>query len=81
MFRLKKLQPPFGSANNPLVEASYSEGLITVVDGFCEVQLPETRDRLLKLGYEAVEDTIESGDGGDDGEGHANKKRGSGRRR
>lgn len=52
MFRLRKVYPPFGSVDNPLVESSYSEGLITVVDGLCEVQLPETRERLLKLGYE-----------------------------
>ena len=51
MFRLRKLHPPFGSRESPLTEASYAEGEIRVVDGFCEVQLPETRDRLLKLGY------------------------------
>jgi hypothetical protein len=51
VFRLKKLHPPFGSRDNPFIEASYSEGMIRVVDGSCEVELPETRERLLKLGY------------------------------
>ena len=51
MFKLKKLHPPFGSQDNPFIEASYSEGAIPVVDGLCEVRLPETRDRMLKTGY------------------------------
>lgn len=51
MFKLKKLHAPFGSEDNPLLEASYAEGEIRVVGGLCEVRLPETRDRLLKLGY------------------------------
>ena len=55
MFNLKKIHPPLGSADNPIIEASYSEGEIRVVDGLCKVRLPETRDRLLKIGYsEAV---------------------------
>lgn len=55
MFKLKKLHPPFGSSESPIIEASYGEGVIEVVNGLCEVRLPETRDRLLKLGYsEAV---------------------------
>lgn len=54
MFRLKKLHPPFGSPDNPVIEASYSEGEIRVVDGLCKVRLPETRDRLLKTGYEQI---------------------------
>lgn len=54
MFKLKKLHPPFGSGDNPFIEASYSEGAIRVIDGSCEVRLPETRDRLVKLGYEEV---------------------------
>ena len=57
MFKLKKLHPPFGSQDNPFIEASYSEGAIPVVDGLCEVRLPETRARLLKTGY--VETTPE----------------------
>ncbi|MBI4395917.1 MAG: hypothetical protein HY548_02395 [Elusimicrobia bacterium] len=56
MFRLKKLHPPFGTPDAPQFESSYSEGMIPVVDGLCEVQLPETRDRLLKLGYEEVQE-------------------------
>ncbi len=55
MFRLKKLHPPFGSRDNPFIEASYAEGEIRVVGGLCEVRLPETRDRLVKLGYAEVE--------------------------
>lgn len=51
MFKLRKLHPPFGSRDNPFIEASYSEGAIKVVDGLCEVRLPETRERLIKLGY------------------------------
>ena len=54
MFQLRKLCPPLGSAVNPLFEASYSEGLIPVVEGFCNVRLPESRDYLLKLGYEEI---------------------------
>ncbi len=51
MLKLKKLYPPFGSQDNPIIEASYSEGAVHVVDGSSEVRLPETRDRLLKIGY------------------------------
>lgn len=51
MFSLRKLHPPFGTKEAPLVEASYAEGEIRVADGLCEVRLPETRDRLLKLGF------------------------------
>ena len=51
MFRLKKLYPPFGTKDAPVIEASYAEGTVEVVDGLCEVKLPETRDRLLKTGY------------------------------
>ncbi len=50
MFRLKKLYPPFGTKDAPVIEASYAEGTVEVVDGLCEVRLPETRDRLLKTG-------------------------------
>ena len=62
MFKLKKLYPPFGSQDNPIIEASYSEGAVHVVDGSCEVRLPETRDRLLKMGY--VEQPQEAGKNG-----------------
>lgn len=55
MFRLKKLHPPFGTVEAPQYESSYSEGLIKVVDGICEVQREASRDYLLKIGYEPVE--------------------------
>lgn len=55
MFKLRKLHPPLGSPDNPVLEASYAEGEIRVVGGLCEVRLPETRDRLVKLGYEELE--------------------------
>jgi hypothetical protein len=51
MFRLKKLHPPLGTKEAPVIEASYAEGTVEVVDGQCTVKLPETRDRLLKTGY------------------------------
>jgi len=51
MYKLKKLHPPFGSKDAPVIEASYAEGTVEVVNGLCEVRLPETRDRLLKTGY------------------------------
>jgi len=54
LYRLKKQHPPFGSPDAPLFEGSYSEGLIEVIDGNCAVNLEETRDRLLKLGYEEL---------------------------
>lgn len=56
MFKLKKLHEPFGTADVPQYETSYSEGLIPVVNGTCEVRLPETRDRLVKLGFEDITD-------------------------
>lgn len=80
MFRLRKLHPPLGTADNPLIESSYSEGLIMVVDGLCEVQLPETRDRLLKLGYEEVAEPDADGNG-EESAGRETARRGSGRRR
>ena len=55
VFKLKKLHPPFGSRDNPIMESSYSEGAVRVVDGYCEVEFPETRDRLLKMGYVETE--------------------------
>ncbi len=83
MIRLRKIEPPFGTADNPQYESSYSEGLITVVNGLCEVHLPETRDRLLKLGYEEVSEPA-AVDGDATQEEPVDRKvarRGSGRRR
>ena len=54
MHRLKKIAPPYGSRETPVYEGSYSEGLIEVIDGACTVNLEETKDRLLKLGYEEL---------------------------
>lgn len=54
MFRLKKQHPPFGTKDAPVIEASYAEGTVEVIDGQCTVKLPETRDRLLKTGYEEM---------------------------
>jgi hypothetical protein len=56
VFRLKKIHPPLGSVDNPVIEASYSEGEIRVVDGLCKVRLPETKDRLLKIGYAEIQE-------------------------
>lgn len=56
MFKLRKLHEPFGTPDVPQYETSYSEGLIPVVNGICEVRLPETRDRLVKLGFEEITD-------------------------
>ena len=58
MFKLRKLEEPFGTPDNPMYEASYRDGMIKVVDGFCEVRFPETRDRLLKLGYTEAEPPV-----------------------
>ena len=58
MFRLRKLHPPFGTAQVPQYEPTYSEGLVPVVDGFCEVGQPASRDRLLKLGYVEMEPAV-----------------------
>ncbi|MFA5138339.1 MAG: hypothetical protein WC728_03820 [Elusimicrobiota bacterium] len=56
-FKLKKLHPPFGTAESPLWEFGYDEE-VRVVGGLCEVRSPGLRDRLLKMGYEpATEDT------------------------
>lgn len=81
MFRLRKVYPPFGSVDNPLIESSYSEGLITVVDGLCEVRLPETRDRLLKIGYEEVMEQAEDEESTAQEPAGQVARRGSGRRR
>lgn len=58
MFRLKKLHPPFGTAESPQYESAYSEGLIKVVDGICEVAKEASRDYLLKIGYEEIKDAL-----------------------
>ena len=58
MFRLKKLHPPFGTAEAPQYESAYSEGMIKVVNGFCNVEKEPTRNYLLKIGYEAVEEEL-----------------------
>lgn len=66
MFKLRKLHEPFGTPDVPQYETSYSEGLIPVVNGVCEVRLPETRDRLVKLGFEEItEEPGEDGSGAD----------------
>jgi hypothetical protein len=54
MFKLKKTHHPLGTEAAPLYESSYSEGIIKVVDGFCEVNQQDSRDLLLKLGYVEV---------------------------
>ena len=58
MFRLKKLHPPFGTAEAPQYESAYSEGMIKVVGGFCNVEKEPARDYLLKIGYEEVEEEL-----------------------
>jgi len=55
MFRLRKTNPPFGTAEAPLMEYAYSEQ-VKVVDGMCDVILQSTRDYLLKTGYEEILD-------------------------
>ena len=50
-FKLRKLFPPFGTAESPLWEFGYDEE-VRVVGGFCDVRSPDLRDRLLKMGYE-----------------------------
>jgi len=39
-----------------MYEALYSEGAVPVVDGICEVKLPESRQYLVNLGYEDMAD-------------------------
>ncbi len=56
MFKLKRLNEPLGTPDAPQYESSYSEGLIPVINGECEVSRPETRDRLIMLGYKDVEE-------------------------
>ena len=57
MFKLRKTDPPLGTEAAPLYEATYSEGLIKVVDGFCEVRDKDSRARLIELGYHDTVDT------------------------
>lgn len=56
MFKLQRFNEPLGTTDAPQYESSYSEGLIPVINGECEVSLPETRDRLIMLGYKEVEE-------------------------
>ena len=62
MFRLRKKNPPFGTAETPLWEYAYSEQ-VKVVDGMCEVIHQSTRDYLLKTGYEEILDKEPAGVG------------------
>lgn len=55
MFRLQKIHPPYGTEATPLWEHAYSEQ-VKVVNGLCEVREPATRDYLLNLGYELVDE-------------------------
>lgn len=57
MFRLRKIYPPFGTETTPLWEHAYSEQ-VKVVHGLCEVQSPATRDYLLNMGYEFVDEIV-----------------------
>jgi hypothetical protein len=54
-YRLRKINPPFGTAEAPIWEYAYSEQ-VKVVDGVCCVENQATRDYLLKQGYEEVEE-------------------------
>ncbi len=56
MFKLKRLNEPLGTLDAPQYESSYSEGLIPVINGECEVRLPETRGRLIMLGYRDLDE-------------------------
>ncbi len=57
MFRLRKIYPPYGTETTPLWEFAYSEQ-VKVVNGLCEVQSPVTRDYLLNMGYEQVNEVV-----------------------
>jgi len=59
MYKLKKISPPFGTEEMPIMESSYSEGMLKVINGICEVKFPETRDRLVKLGYIDITQTVQ----------------------
>lgn len=54
MFKLKKMNPPFGTEVTPFYEATYAEGIIKVIDGLCAVKHLDSRDQLLRLGYTEV---------------------------
>lgn len=57
MFRLRKIYPPFGTETTPLWEYAYSEQ-VKVINGLCQVESPITRDYLLNMGYEMVEEVV-----------------------
>ena len=57
MFRLRKIYPPFGTEITPLWEYAYSEQ-VKVINGLCEVQDPVTRDYLLNMGYQMVDEIV-----------------------
>jgi hypothetical protein len=57
MFRLRKIYPPFGTDTTPLWEYAYSEQ-VKVINGLCEVQSPITRDYLLNMGYQMVDEVV-----------------------
>lgn len=55
MFKLKKLEHPLGTEAAPLYESTYTEGIIKVVDGFCEVKDEDSRNVLRMRGYAEVQ--------------------------
>ena len=57
MYRLRKIYPPFGTETTPLWEYAYSEQ-VKVINGLCEVKSPITRDYLLNMGYQEVEEIV-----------------------
>jgi hypothetical protein len=57
MYRLRKIYPPFGTETTPLWEYAYSEQ-VKVINGLCEVKSPITRDYLLNMGYQQVEEIV-----------------------
>ncbi len=77
MFRLKKKNPPFGTAESPVWEYAYSEQ-VKVVEGLCVAQNASTRDYLVKLGYEEILDEEPApalaGSNGHSPEGHEETK-------
>lgn len=56
MFKLRKIHPPYGTDVTPVWEPAYSEH-VKVVNGLCEVREPATRNYLLNLGYELMDET------------------------
>lgn len=57
MFHLRKKRPPLGTEESPIWEYAYSEQA-RVVNGLCHVEQEATRDYLLKIGYELVEEEL-----------------------